>query len=82
MYEMLMGYPPFYAENPSQCCNKIVRHEEFLEFPDEIKVSKEGKGLIKKLLSNHNVRIGKNGVDEIKKDPWFNGVDWLKIFFF
>lgn len=25
MYEMLVGYPPFYAEDPMQMCHKIVR---------------------------------------------------------
>jgi serine/threonine protein kinase len=50
MFEMLMGYPPFYAENLMQTCYKIVRWKEFLQFPDDIKISKEAEDLIRRLV--------------------------------
>ncbi|CAL1383294.1 unnamed protein product [Linum trigynum] len=80
MYEMLVGYPPFYSDDPMSTCRKIVNWKTHLKFPEEAKLSPEAKDLISKLLCNVNQRLGTNGADEIKEHPFFNGVDWNNIY--
>jgi serine/threonine kinase 38 len=77
MFEMLYGFPPFYAEDPTQTCHKIIRWKEFLEFPEDIKVSSEAIDLIKRLLTDPKERI--KDVQEIKAHPFFKGIDWINI---
>ncbi len=38
MFEMMVGYPPFYSDDPLTTCRKIVNWRMFLKFPDEIQV--------------------------------------------
>ncbi|GAY40303.1 AGC kinase family protein [Citrus sinensis] len=80
MYEMLVGYPPFYSDDPMSTCRKIVNWRTHLKFPEEAKLSIEAKDLISKLLCNVNQRLGAKGADEIKVHPWFDGVDWARIY--
>ncbi|KAL9242989.1 hypothetical protein vseg_016934 [Gypsophila vaccaria] len=80
MFEMLVGYPPFYSDDPMTTCRKIVNWKAHLKFPEEAKLTPEAKDLISKLLCNVNQRLGSNGADEIKVHPWFNGVDWQRIY--
>ncbi|CAI0386155.1 unnamed protein product [Linum tenue] len=80
MYEMLVGYPPFYSDDPMSTCRKIVNWKTHLKFPEEARLSPEAKDLISKLLCNVNQRLGTNGADEIKEHPFFNGVDWDNIY--
>jgi serine/threonine kinase 38 len=35
--------------------------------------------LIRRLIADHNERLGINGVGEIKVHPFFIGVDWKRI---
>ncbi|OIT08376.1 PREDICTED: serine/threonine-protein kinase tricorner-like [Nicotiana attenuata] len=80
MYEMLVGYPPFYSDDPMSTCRKIVNWKSHLKFPEEAKLSPEAKDLISKLLCNVTQRLGSNGADEIKVHPWFKGIDWDRIY--
>lgn len=80
LYEMLIGYPPFYSDDPMSTCRKIVNWRTHLKFPEEAKLSPEAKDLISKLLCNVPQRLGSNGADEIKAHPWFNGIDWERIY--
>ncbi|KAL9260257.1 Serine/threonine-protein kinase 38-like protein [Drosera capensis] len=80
MFEMLVGYPPFYSDDPMSTCRKIVNWRTHLKFPDEAKISSEAKDLISKLLCNVSHRLGSKGADEIKAHPWFNGIDWERIY--
>ncbi|KAJ9564931.1 hypothetical protein OSB04_000897 [Centaurea solstitialis] len=66
MFEMLVGYPPFYSDDPMSTCRKIVNWKMHLKFPEEAKLSLEAKDLISKLLCNVNQRLGSKGADEIK----------------
>lgn len=38
MFEMVVGYPPFYSDDPLTTCRKIVNWRMCLKFPDEIQV--------------------------------------------
>ncbi|RAL43455.1 hypothetical protein DM860_012596 [Cuscuta australis] len=80
MYEMLVGYPPFYSDDPMSTCRKIVNWRAHLKFPEEAKLSPEAKDLISKLLCDVTKRLGSNGAGEIKAHPWFRGVDWNRIY--
>ncbi|KAG2392833.1 hypothetical protein C9374_011558 [Naegleria lovaniensis] len=84
MYEMIYGYPPFYADDPLKTCQKIVRWKHFLEFPDDINVSADAKDLLQHLLCDTDKRWGSEddktrGVDAIKKHPFFKDLDWYSI---
>lgn len=80
MYEMLVGYPPFYSDDPMSTCRKIVSWRTNLKFPEEAKLSSEAKDLISKLLCNVNQRLGSKGAHEIKAHPWFVGTEWDKLY--
>ncbi len=82
MYEMIYGYPPFYADDPIKTCQKIVRWKHFLEFPEDVDVSADAVDLLKNLLCDAPNRIGTrdgSSVDEIKRHPFFKGIDWQLI---
>lgn len=79
MYEMLVGYPPFFSDNPNETYRKIMHYEEMLKFPEDCNISPEARDLIEKLLCDHSVRLGVNGVEEIKSHKFFAGVDWENI---
>ncbi|CAN0885997.1 Serine/threonine-protein kinase tricornered [Linum grandiflorum] len=80
MYEMLVGYPPFYSDDPMSTCRKIVNWKTHLKFPEEAKLSPEAKDLISKLLCNVNQRLGTNGASEIKEHPFFKDIEWEHIY--
>ncbi|KAK9155287.1 hypothetical protein Sjap_002767 [Stephania japonica] len=80
MFEMLVGYPPFYSEEPMSTCRKIVNWRTHLKFPEEAILSAEAKDLIRKLLCNVEQRLGSRGAHEIKAHPWFEGVQWDKLY--
>ena len=39
MYEMMVGYPPFYSDDPMTTCRKIVNWRQCLRFPDEVSMT-------------------------------------------
>ncbi|KAK9936998.1 hypothetical protein M0R45_013817 [Rubus argutus] len=80
MYEMLVGFPPFYSEEPMSTCRKIVNWRTHLKFPEEAKLSAEAKDLICKLLCNVEQRLGTKGAYQIKAHPWFKGLQWDKLY--
>ncbi|KAK1266903.1 Serine/threonine-protein kinase AtPK1/AtPK6 [Acorus gramineus] len=80
MYEMLVGYPPFYSDEPMSTCRKIVNWRTHLKFPEEAKLSAEAKDLISKLLCNVEQRLGTRGANEIKAHPWFEGLQWDRVY--
>ncbi|XP_030969032.1 serine/threonine-protein kinase tricorner-like [Quercus lobata] len=80
MYEMLVGFPPFYSEEPMSTCRKIVNWRTHLKFPEEAKLSAEAKDLICKLLCNVERRLGTKGAFEIKAHTWFKGLQWDRLY--
>ncbi|TKY53740.1 Serine/threonine-protein kinase CBK1 [Spatholobus suberectus] len=80
MYEMLVGFPPFYSDEPMLTCRKIVNWRTTLKFPEEAKLSAEAKDLICRLLCNVEQRLGTKGANEIKAHPWFKGIEWDKLY--
>ncbi|WVZ21709.1 hypothetical protein V8G54_009031 [Vigna mungo] len=80
MYEMLVGYPPFYSDDPVTTCRKIVNWKNHLKFPEEARLTPEAKDLICRLLCGVSHRLGTNGADEIKAHPWFRDVVWDRLY--
>ena len=80
MYEMLVGYPPFYSDEPMTTCRKIVHWRHHLRFPAEVTLSPEARDLIERLLCDVNQRLGTAGVSEIKSHPFFYGIQWDKLY--
>ena len=76
---MLCGYAPFYSKDTREVCYKILHWESFLEIPKRIKLSNDAIDLIKKLINYPNVRLGKNGSEEIKNHPFFKGINWDNV---
>ncbi|XP_016489243.1 uncharacterized protein LOC107809163 [Nicotiana tabacum] len=80
LYEMLIGYPPFYADDPITTCRKIVHWRNQLKFPEEAKLSHEAKDLICRLLCDVEHRLGTGGSNQIKAHPWFKHIVWDKLY--
>ncbi|CAM0880125.1 unnamed protein product [Alopecurus aequalis] len=80
MYEMLVGYPPFYSDDPITTCRKIVHWRNHVKFPEDSRLSLEARDLICRLLCDVDHRIGGAGADQIKAHPWFHGVAWDKLY--
>ncbi|CAA7410015.1 unnamed protein product [Spirodela intermedia] len=80
MYEMLVGYPPFYSDDQMTTCRKIVHWRNHLRFPEEARLSPEAKDLICRLLCDVDHRLGIGGANQIKAHPWFKDVAWDKLY--
>ena len=78
-YEMLIGIPPFFSDNPKITCAKIKNYEKYLSIPKERKISLEAKKLIYDFLRDASKRLGNNGIEEIKTHCFFNKFNWEKI---
>lgn len=87
MYECLVGYTPFYAEDPVTTCRKILRWRQCLEIPPETRaqLSTECIDFLSCLIAGPETRIGsaidgsteyKNGFAQVVQHPWFAGFDW------
>ncbi|GKV13957.1 hypothetical protein SLEP1_g24911 [Rubroshorea leprosula] len=80
MYKMLVGYPPFYSDDPVITCRKIVHWKNHLKFLEEARLSPEAKYLISRLLCDVEQRLGTLGADKIKAHPWFKDIIWDKLY--
>ena len=60
MYECLVGYPPFYAEDPMSTCRKIVNWRKTLVFPKEAKISPAAKDVVTRYLSQALCSFARN----------------------
>uniref|UniRef100_A0A8C8I2L5 non-specific serine/threonine protein kinase n=1 Tax=Oncorhynchus tshawytscha TaxID=74940 RepID=A0A8C8I2L5_ONCTS len=81
MYEMLIGYPPFCSETPQETYKKVMNWKETLVFPPEVPISERAKDLILRStpFCIYDHRIGATGVEEIKRNLFFEGVDYDHI---
>jgi serine/threonine kinase 38 len=76
---MLVGYPPFFSDEPSTTCQKILRWKKTFVIPPEANLAPHSIDLLKKLICDADERLGRNGVDEIKAHPFFKTVNWDKL---
>ncbi|KAF2018674.1 AGC/NDR protein kinase [Aaosphaeria arxii CBS 175.79] len=80
MFECLIGWPPFCAEEPHDTYRKIVDWPRNLHFPPDQQLGAEAEDFIKRLICDAEHRLGRNGgahgAYEIKQHPFFRGVQW------
>ncbi|XP_051504938.1 rho-associated protein kinase 2 isoform X3 [Myxocyprinus asiaticus] len=76
IYEMLVGDTPFYADSLVGTYSKIMDHKNSLNFPDDVEISQEAKNIICAFLTDREVRLGRSGVEEIKRHPFFKNDQW------
>lgn len=79
LFEMLVGYPPFYDESPFGIYEKILAGK--IEWPRMFNTVV--KDLIRKLLiQDRSKRLGsmKNGADDVKNHKWFRNTEWEEIY--
>ena len=78
-YEFLYGFPPFHDDTPEKVFENILSgridwHEEYIDF------SHEAWDFMKSLMvTDTRERLGANGAEEVKKHPFFDGIDWDKV---
>ena len=73
LYEMLVGLPPFYDEDPQQLYAKILTSS--VTFPRHIE--EQAQDLITNLLQvNPELRLGSQGTEAVTDHLWFDGVDF------
>ena len=78
IYEMLVGYPPFCADDPMDIYQKILRGK--ISFPAIL--SKNAKAMIASLLvANPAARLGclKNKGRDVRHHPFFKPVDFPSL---
>ncbi|KAG9016865.1 serine/threonine protein kinase, AGC [Tulasnella sp. JGI-2019a] len=74
-YEMLVGYPPFFDDNPFGIYEKILRGK--VHYPKEL--DSRSRELIRGFLNpDRSKRLGnlRGGAEDILTHDWFRGVDW------
>nr|AML76717.1 putative LOV domain-containing protein [Ardisia revoluta] len=79
LYEMLYGYTPFRGKTRQKTFANVLHKD--LKFPGSIPVSLAAKQLIYRLLHRDpKNRLGsREGANEIKRHPFFKGINWALI---
>ncbi|KAL0537707.1 hypothetical protein IC582_026692 [Cucumis melo] len=79
LYEMLYGYTPFRGKTRQKTFANILHKD--LKFPRSISASLNAKQLIFRLLHRDpKNRLGsREGASEIKRHPFFRGVNWALV---
>jgi len=76
MFECLVGYAPFHADEPLATCRKIVRYEKYFKIPPANKLSKQSVDLMNSLVCPSHRRLG---WDKIVQHPWFKNIPWNNL---
>uniref|UniRef100_A0A6B2LB45 Protein kinase domain-containing protein n=1 Tax=Arcella intermedia TaxID=1963864 RepID=A0A6B2LB45_9EUKA len=78
LYEMIAGYPPFFAANHFDLYQRICDCEFTFTSPNFDDTTKD---LISKLLVEPRRRLGNlaGGAQDIKNHPFFQGIEWGKL---
>jgi serum/glucocorticoid-regulated kinase 2 len=76
--EMLTGLPLFYDEDPKKIADKILNQP--IQLPESLPLATRDI-IIRLLYHNPEQRLGAHrGAFEIKAHPFFEGIDWHKLF--
>lgn len=79
LFEMLVGYPPFFSDEPSITCQKILHWKKTFVIPPEANLSPAATDILKRMIAEPETRLGRNGCDEIKSHPFFDNFDWEHV---
>ena len=55
LFEMLVGYPPFFSQDPAMTCQKILHWKKTLAIPPEASLSPAAADLIRKLIADPSI---------------------------
>ncbi|KAL5581148.1 hypothetical protein UlMin_013590 [Ulmus minor] len=79
LYEMFYGYTPFRGKTRQKTFANILHKD--LKFPGSIQVSLQAKQLMYRLLHRDpKNRLGsREGANEIKRHPFFRGINWALV---
>eukprot|EP01118_Nematostelium_gracile_P008179 TRINITY_DN2705_c0_g1_i4.p1 TRINITY_DN2705_c0_g1~~TRINITY_DN2705_c0_g1_i4.p1 ORF type:complete len:678 (+),score=142.44 TRINITY_DN2705_c0_g1_i4:102-2135(+) len=83
LYEMLVGFPPFNGETPHEVFRNVLDYKNLLENPqtedDSFIINDAAWDLITKLICEPEVRLGRESVQEIRNQPFFQDFDWEHV---
>merc|ERR1711916_385599 len=77
LYEMLVGYPPFFANSQREIRQKITEWRKYVRVPDDVDISHEARDLLNCLLCEQSERICT--LADAVAHPWFEGVDFKTL---
>jgi serine/threonine protein kinase len=78
IYEMVLGYPPFYADSPIGIYKKIV--DARISFPSWLPPNI--RDIVQRLCTKDlSARLGnmKGGGYEVMRHPFFTGINWREL---
>jgi serine/threonine protein kinase len=74
---MLTGIPPFYSKDREKLFKNIKTGN--IKFP--VYLSKDAVSIISSFfIHDPDKRLGSEGVEKIKKHPFFKNIDWVSIY--
>ena len=79
MYECLVGYTPFYADDARRTCRKILDWRRHLALPRDARarLSTRCVSCLAALLADARDRLGgTNGLEDLKRHEWLRDVEW------
>ncbi|KAK0880304.1 Serine/threonine-protein kinase [Friedmanniomyces endolithicus] len=80
MFECLIGWPPFCAEEPHDTYRKIIDWPRHLHFPPDQQLGEDAEHFVRSLVCDAPNRIGRvQGAQELKMHPFFRGVNWESL---
>lgn len=82
-FELVNGVSPFYDEHPNDIFGHILNYKDVLpslmEPIDESEMSLNAKNFVNSLICEPEVRLGRNGLEDFRSHPFFEGFDWEHI---
>ncbi|KAI1714535.1 protein kinase domain-containing protein [Ditylenchus destructor] len=76
MYELISGSPPFASTDPMHTYNSILKGVQMLSWPRFM--TETAKALICKFCRRDPTqRLGYGRIEDARRDPWFNGFDFV-----
>ena len=56
-----------------------MQWKKTFSIPAEAKLSAASTDILKRMICDADTRLGRNGIDEIKAHPFFDGVNWENL---
>ncbi|XP_029475211.1 LOW QUALITY PROTEIN: myotonin-protein kinase [Rhinatrema bivittatum] len=79
-FEMFCGHTPFFADSVVETYGKIIHFKEHFTFPHSATgVPEEARDLIEGLICVRERRLGRGGLQDFMKHPFFSGTDWDRL---
>ncbi|KZT07479.1 kinase-like protein [Laetiporus sulphureus 93-53] len=79
LYEMVYGAAPFFAKEIRQTYVKIVNYYKNLKLDKSVLISSHLQDLLKRLLTDAELRLGRCSIDDLKMHRFFQGTEWSSL---